>query len=84
MFSQALRNPMGVEFPSKYALLLLTKKNILNSILRTRHTLCFAKIPLPKKWSIRDVTVGVFFFWYQSTERELLKKIRLNGISKKF
>ena len=26
MFSQALRNPMGVEFPSKYALLLLTKK----------------------------------------------------------
>jgi hypothetical protein len=39
VFSQALRNPMGVEFPSKYALLLLTKKSILYSILRTQHTL---------------------------------------------
>ncbi len=33
-----------------------------------------------KKWGIWDVTVGVFVFWYLSTEQKLVKKNHLNGI----
>jgi hypothetical protein len=55
---------MGVEFPSKYALLIATKKN--PSFIPS----CASNIPYdllkydtpPKKGGMRDATIGVFLF----------------------
>ncbi len=52
-----------------------SQKEIPSSIPSCTEEIClhFPQIPL-QKWGIWDVTVGVFTFWYLSTERELVKK----------
>ncbi len=74
---------MGVEFPSKYALLLLTKISILYSILHTQHTLRFAKIPTQKKVEYeRCDSRSIFVLIPIHGEEISYKKIHLDGISK--
>jgi hypothetical protein len=60
VFSQALRIPMGVEFPSKYALLLLTKNPSSIPSCAPDIPYVLLKNPPPPGWSGGGVAVEYF------------------------
>ena len=82
MFSQALRNPMGVEFPSKYALLLLTKKiHPPFHLARLTYPYVELKYPPKKVKYVRCDRRSMFFLVPIHGVGIPKKKIHLDGIS---